>query len=76
MIFCGCLGPHNYVSMRELVIAPKLCGAHFEGTKLHGAQIWGSKTPRGEFSLIFAPCSFGPIDLGPTEFWSPQSAPT
>ena len=66
--FCGNLGPHNYVSMRHLVtscIAPKLRRAHFEGSKLHGAQIEGSKTPQGKFA----------INLWPTKFWTPQSAP-
>ena len=34
--YCGYLGPHNYVSMRKRgtrCIAPKLRGAHFEGSK-------------------------------------------
>ena len=46
--FCGYLGPPNYVFMRKrgtLFIAPKLCRAHFEGSKTLRAQNEGFKTP-------------------------------
>ena len=52
--FCGYLGPRNYVLLRKrgtLCIAPKLRGAHFEGSKTPLAQIEGSKTYL--FKVIF-----------------------
>ena len=67
MIFCGYLGPPNYVPMRKQgthCIAPKLCRHTMRGPKLRGPQIEGSKTPRDK--LVFIIC--------PAEFWTPQSA--
>ena len=84
MIFCGYFGPHNYVSMRKRgtrCIAPKLRGAHFEGSIIpRGAlrrlqnsagQRLTANLPRGVLEpLKCAPPNYGAFKVRPAEFWS------
>ena len=84
MFFCGYLGPHYYVSMRKRgtpCIAPKLRGAHFEGSIIQrgalqrfpnsAGQRLTANLPRGVLDLSScAPRSFGPLKVCPAEFWS------
>ena len=40
-----------------------------------GTKLRGPKLRRANLPSIFAPQSFGPCNLRPVEFWTPQSAP-
>ena len=84
MIFCGYFGPHNYVSMRKrgtCCIAPKLYGAHFEGSiiprgtlqrlKNSAGQRLTASLPRGVLEPSkCTPRNYGAFEVCPAEFWS------
>ena len=70
---------HFVVFLGPETMSPKLCGAQvpllqnsaghrLRGPKLCGAQVEGSKTLQGKFASIFAPESFGPLNLCPADF--------
>ena len=63
MDFFGYIGQHSYVSMRKRgthCIAPKLRGAHFDGSII----------PRAKIDWKFAPQSLRAFKVRPAEFWS------
>ena len=83
MTFYGYFGPHNHFSMKKRgtrFIAPKLRGAHFEGSIIPRAALRRLQNSAGQkmtANLLrgvlepskCAPRNYGAFEVRPVEFW-------